>query len=83
MLGAEIRKARLKAGLTQEQLAFAAKLDRTYISMLENDRVSLPTLTVLFRLCDALGVRASTIVARLETAGPSAEKVAKGRRSRS
>jgi transcriptional regulator with XRE-family HTH domain len=66
MLGEEIRKARLKAGLTQEQLGFAAKLDRTYISMLENERVALPTLTVLFRLCDALGVRASQIIARVE-----------------
>jgi hypothetical protein len=34
--------------------------------MLENERTALPTLTVLFRLCDALGIRASQIVARLE-----------------
>jgi transcriptional regulator with XRE-family HTH domain len=66
MLGAEIRKARKKAGMTQEQVAVAAQLDRTYISLLENDRVKLPTLTVLFRLCDALGIRASHIVSRLE-----------------
>ena len=37
--------------MTQEQLAFKARLDRTYISMLENNRVALPTLTVI---CDAL-----------------------------
>jgi transcriptional regulator with XRE-family HTH domain len=65
MLGTELRKARLKAGLTQEELSFQAKLDRTYISMLEHDKKS-PTLDVLFRLCDALGVPASRIVARVE-----------------
>jgi len=38
---------------------------RTYVSMLERDKKS-PTLAVLFRLCDALGVRPSTLIARLE-----------------
>ena len=65
MLGEELRKARTKAGLTQEQLAFAASLDRTYISHLEHDKYS-PTLDALFRICDALGVSASNIVARVE-----------------
>jgi hypothetical protein len=31
--------------------------------MLENDRVALPTLTVLFKLCDALAVDPAKIVA--------------------
>lgn len=53
MLGDELRKAREAAGLTQEKLAFAAGLDRTYISQLEHDKKS-PTLDVLFRICDAL-----------------------------
>lgn len=53
MLGNERRKARKAAGLTQDQLAFAANLDRTYISQLENDKKS-PTLDVLLYLCDAL-----------------------------
>ncbi len=65
MLGDELRKARLKADLTQEELSFRAKLDRTYISQLEHDKKS-PTLDVLFRLCDALGIHASRIVARVE-----------------
>jgi len=58
MLGDELRKARQKAGLSQEELSFRAKIDRTYITMLEHDKKS-PTLDVLFRLCDALGVPAS------------------------
>jgi len=65
MLGDELRKARKAAGMTQERLAFAAGLDRTYISQLENDKKS-PTLDVLLRLCDAMGASASRIVARVE-----------------
>ena len=65
MLGPVLRKARLAAGLTQEALSFKAGLDRTYISQLENDHKS-PTLDVLFRLCDALDVPASRLIARVE-----------------
>jgi transcriptional regulator with XRE-family HTH domain len=65
MLGDELRKAREAANLTQEQLAFEASLDRTYISQLEHDKKS-PTLDVLFRICQAIGIRASELIARVE-----------------
>lgn len=65
MLGNELRKAREKANLTQEELSFGAGVDRTYISQLENDKKS-PTVDLLFRLCDAMGVRASELIARVE-----------------
>lgn len=65
MFGEQLRNARLKAELTQEDLAFKAGVDRTYISQLENDKKS-PTLDMLFRLCDALDASASRIVARIE-----------------
>lgn len=65
MLGGHLRKARLKAKMTQEQLAFASGLDRTYISQLENDHKS-PTVDVLLRLCEALGVSASKLLAAVE-----------------
>ncbi len=65
MLGDELRKAREQAGLTQEDLAFKARIHRTYVSQLERDRKS-PTLAVLFRICDALGVSASRLIARVE-----------------
>jgi transcriptional regulator with XRE-family HTH domain len=64
-LGAELRKARQAAGLTQERLAFAAGLDRAYISQLENDHKS-PTVDVLYLICDALGIAASDILAQVE-----------------
>ncbi len=74
MLGDELRKAREDADLTQEQLSFAANLDRSYISLLENNRKS-PTVDVLFRLCDALGVSASGLLARVEaTRKPKGKK---------
>ena len=68
-LGEELRNARRKADWTQEQLAFAAGVDRTYISQLENNHKS-PTVDLLFRLCDALGVAASKLLARVERSRP-------------
>ena len=65
MLGEELRKARAKAGLTQEELSARAGIDRTYVSMLEHDKKS-PTVDVLFRLCDALGVSAARLMAKVE-----------------
>lgn len=73
MFGDELRNARHAAGLTQEQLAFEAGLDRTYVSQLENGKKS-PTLDVLFRLCDATGVRASELIARVEASRNSSGK---------
>ena len=66
MLGNELRNAREKAEMTQEQLAFDADVDRTYISMLENDKKS-PTVEMLFRLCDAMDIAASEILRRVES----------------
>lgn len=65
MLGEELKKAREAAGLTQEQLSFEADVDRTYISQLEHNKKS-PTLEVLFKICEALGVRTSKLIARVE-----------------
>lgn len=73
MLGDELRKAREAADLTQEQLSFAAEIDRTYISQLENNRKS-PTVDVLIRICKALGVSASEVLARVERSAKPARK---------
>ena len=72
MLGKELRKARTRAGLTQEELAFAAHVDRTYISMLENDKKS-PTVDMLMRLCQSLGITASQLLAIVEAAMKNAK----------
>jgi transcriptional regulator with XRE-family HTH domain len=65
MFGEELRKAREAAGKTQDQLAFEAGLDRTYISRLEHNKKS-PTLDTIFALCKSLGISAATLIARVE-----------------
>ena len=65
VLGDEIREARLAARLTQEQLAFSARVSRNYISLLELGAKS-PTVATLMRIASALGVRASGLLARAE-----------------
>ena len=44
-IGALIKKARKKAGLTQEQLAFRSGTSRFYISRLENDKTDIELST--------------------------------------
>ena len=65
MLGQEIRKARKAAGLSQEELAFRAKVSRNYVSLVELDQTS-PTVKNFVQLCKVMGVRASTLLARTE-----------------
>jgi len=65
VIGAELRKAREAAGLTQQQLADAAGVHRTYISLLERNKKP-PTLDDLFRLCRGVGISPSKFVARVE-----------------
>jgi len=67
VLGDELREAREAAGLTQERLAFKAGVDRTHISILERGLQS-PTVDTLIRVCRALGISASEIIARVEKA---------------
>jgi transcriptional regulator with XRE-family HTH domain len=65
MFGEELRKARLRAGLTQQELADRAGLHYTYICHLEHDRYS-PTLDAFFRLCDALGTSPGRLIGRID-----------------
>jgi|SRR5690554_1121940 len=53
--GQVLKECRLKAGLSQEELALESGLDRTYISMLERG-VKIPTLSTLVKLSKALSV---------------------------
>jgi transcriptional regulator with XRE-family HTH domain len=65
MVGEELRKARERAGLTQQELAVRAGLHYTYVNRLEHDRYS-PTLDAFFRLCDALGVSPARLIGRID-----------------
>lgn len=65
LLGEALRQARKEAGISQEELAFEAKIDRTYVSQLENGHKS-PTVEVLFRICPVLGIAASDRIGEVE-----------------
>ncbi len=65
MFGEQLKDARKKAKLTQEELAGLANVHPTYISHLENNKKS-PTLDTLFRICEPLGISASKLIARVE-----------------
>lgn len=73
LLGEALRQARRAAGISQEELAFEAKVDRTYVSHLENGHKS-PTVDVLFRLCPVLGIAASQLILQVERALESRRK---------
>jgi transcriptional regulator with XRE-family HTH domain len=73
LLGEVLREARGTAGISQEELAFESKVDRTYISELENGHKS-PTVDVLFRICPVLGVAVSELIAQVERALQSRRK---------
>ncbi len=55
-----IRKGK-KPKLTQENLAFAADLDRTYVSAVERGEKN-PTISVLVRIARALKVKLAELV---------------------
>jgi transcriptional regulator with XRE-family HTH domain len=59
--GIVLRTARDAAGLSQEQLAEAANVDRTYPSLLERG-LRQPTLCMLLRLASALNMEPGLLV---------------------
>jgi len=61
VLGEELRKARLAAALTQEELAGKNGLTREYVSQIERGQ-RIPTLPVFVRLCKTLGISTAKLV---------------------
>lgn len=62
--GLRLRRVRLESGLTQEDLAQRAGVDRTFPGRVERGETS-PTLVTLVRLADALEVDPAVLVERL------------------
>lgn len=60
-LAEPLKEERLKAGLTQQQLAERIGMKKTYISRLENDKADVP-LNTLFRIFEGLGRRVSLTI---------------------
>ncbi|MFZ3004757.1 MAG: helix-turn-helix transcriptional regulator [Phenylobacterium sp.] len=61
IVGRNVKQLRLARALTQEQLAFEAHLDLTYVGGIERGRRN-PSLLVLVRLAQALGAQPSELV---------------------
>lgn len=76
MLALNLRQYREAAGLSQEELAHRAGVDRTYISSLER-AVYAASIDIVDRLAKALGVEPPDLLKRRQ------ESVRKGRRTSS
>lgn len=63
--GAALRRLRLAAGLSQEQLGLEAAVQRNFISLIETGQ-NQPTLSTISKLARALGMKASELVAEAE-----------------
>jgi DNA polymerase V len=59
--GSALKECRERANMSQEELALASDLDRTYISMLERN-VKAPTLTTLGKISTALKIKSSFLL---------------------
>jgi transcriptional regulator with XRE-family HTH domain len=64
-LAAKLRQARETCGLSQEALALAAEVDRTYVSQLERG-VANPSLLIICRVVEALGLELAIVLRRAE-----------------
>ena len=55
-MGRNVKRFRLQKKLTQEQLAFEAEIDLTYVGGIERGKRN-PSLLVMARIAKALGVQ--------------------------
>ena len=62
LVGRNVRHYRKAAGISQEELAARARLDRTYVSGVERG-IRNPTVLVLQDIAAALGIRAMDLLA--------------------
>lgn len=60
-LAANLRKYRLRLGISQEQLALDADIDRTFISQIERE-IGNPSLRILCQIADRLEIDVSTLL---------------------
>jgi transcriptional regulator with XRE-family HTH domain len=64
-LGRTVRFLRAKAGWSQEELGFRARLHRNYIGAIERGEIN-PTFAVLLRLTGGLGLPLSELLREFE-----------------
>lgn len=61
ILGTNVRRIRQSRRLTQEQVAFDAEIDLTYLGGIERGKRN-PSLMVMARIADALSVRLTDLL---------------------
>lgn len=61
IVGGNVRRLRIERGLTQEQLAFDAKIDLTYEGGIERGKRN-PSLLVMVRIAEVLRVPPSELL---------------------
>ena len=79
LIARNLRKLRVRRGLSQENLAVDAEIDRTYVSRLERG-LENPTVAVLERLADALDARIADFFAKPGPGEPVPKPLRGGRR---
>lgn len=65
LVGAVIAEFRQKRGLSQEVVSGLAVIGRTHLSAIERGERK-PTLETFFRICSAMNVPASSVMAEIE-----------------
>jgi transcriptional regulator with XRE-family HTH domain len=65
VFGQVLREQRQSRQLSQEELALAADVDRTFVSQMERG-IRQPTITTLMKLAGALNIQPSTLIVRME-----------------
>ncbi len=66
LFGRILQELRTQRGLSQEKLGFESNYHRTYISQLERGQKN-PSLKAIVRLAEALGIRPSEMIRRIES----------------
>jgi transcriptional regulator with XRE-family HTH domain len=64
-LAVNVKRLRLAKGITQEELAFLAEIDRTYASQIER-AIANPSLGIICALADALDTTYEKILAEVQ-----------------
>ncbi|OPY99865.1 transcriptional regulator [Bradyrhizobium sacchari] len=77
-----VRRIRVERGIPQEQLAYDAGVDRSYMSGLERQKAN-PTIDLLDRLAETLGVAVSELFVRPSKGAPLPATLRKGRKPKS
>lgn len=65
IFGEVLQRYRKRLGVSQEELAFRAGVDRTFVSRIERG-IRQPTITTIIGLGSALGVSAAELVREVE-----------------